>query len=148
MGHPVWLADIWQAQDINLCSTTTYIHNQLTNDPTLFTSDGSGIWNPGFGFWKWCGEISLSSLRRQLGQGFSSFFAIFLNIWWFYKVEWAEVKSRLKFEESSNMTRIWKKMKKIPVSTCIKSNLITGTRSITITSTLLKKLIFFSKVET
>ena len=53
-------------------SSTVYckVHSTYT------TSDGLGTQNnPGFGFWKCCGEMGF---KRQVEHGISSFFAIFL----------------------------------------------------------------------
>ena len=44
---------------------------------------------------------------RQIEQGFSSFFAIFHDF-----SKWRAPKALCNFEKSSNMTKIWQKMKK------------------------------------
>ena len=70
-------------------------------------SGGTGTRNTGFGYPQYHGEMS--SVIKQVEQVFSSFFLP--NFWWFLKVE-SELKVLGNFEKSTNMAKIWQKMKK------------------------------------
>ena len=51
------------------------------------TSDGSGIRNPGYGFWNCHGEMGL---KDKLNKAVLHFLPNSCHIWWFFKVERTE----------------------------------------------------------